>query len=224
MATKTSQRIGIWIIAVVLTVGTVAGFVAMILAPQNEAASSARLNELSEKYQKEYTAYNEKTAAQQAEIDGDATKLSDKYASDFIAYKSRVETYGAKEAEKKLVVKDIKIGTGEAIGETTSYVAYYIGWLSSAKIFDSSIVDKELKSPFIVRPGGVIAGWAEGVKGMKIGGVREITIPSAKGYGGNAQGEIPADSPLKFIVMPIKTVTTLTMPEYPAELANAYGG
>ncbi|HRJ91409.1 MAG TPA: FKBP-type peptidyl-prolyl cis-trans isomerase [Candidatus Saccharibacteria bacterium] len=224
MATTTGQRVGIWIIAIVLTVGTVAGFAAMILAPQNEAADSKRLNDLYAKYQKATEAYTSKTTAQQTTLDNDAKKLSAKYADEFIGYKSRVGKYDLGAANKKLVVKDLKKGTGEVIGDTTTYAAYYVGWIPSGKIFDGSIKGSSLKSPLIVRPGGVIVGWTEGTKGMKIGGIREITIPAAKGYGNAGQGDIPANSPLKFIVMPIKTLETLEAPEYPQELLNAYGG
>ncbi|HRF28457.1 MAG TPA: FKBP-type peptidyl-prolyl cis-trans isomerase [Candidatus Saccharibacteria bacterium] len=224
MATTTGQRVGIWIIAIVLTVGTVAGFAAMILAPQNEAADSKRLNDLYAEYQKATEAYTSKTTAQQTTLDNDAKKLSTKYADEFIGYKSRVSKYDLGAANKKLVVKDLKKGIGEVIGDTTTYAAYYVGWIPSGKIFDGSIKGNSLKSPLIVRPGGVIVGWTEGIKGMKIGGVREITIPAAKGYGNAGQGDIPANSPLKFIVMPIKTLETLEAPEYPQELLNAYGG
>ena len=65
MATSTAQRTGIWIIAVVLTIGTIAGFIAMILAPQNEANDIARTQQLYEDYQKELTAAQEKQKAQE---------------------------------------------------------------------------------------------------------------------------------------------------------------
>lgn len=224
MATTTGQRVGIWIIAVVLTIGTVAGFAAMILAPQNEAADSKRLNDLYADYQKASEAYSSKTTAQQTELDSNTKTLSNQYAKTFIGYKSTVGKYSQGDANKKLVIKDLKKGTGEVIGDNSTYAAYYVGWIPSGKIFDGSIKGSSLKAPLIVRPGGVITGWTEGMKGMKIGGVREITIPAAKGYGNTGQGDIPANSALKFYVMPIKMLETLEAPEYPQELLNAYGG
>jgi FKBP-type peptidyl-prolyl cis-trans isomerase len=74
-------------------------------------------------------------------------------------------------------------------------------------IFDSSFNmttdPTALKSP-LNGSENMIQGWLEGIEGMHIGGIREITIPSVLGYGENAQGSIPANSPLKFIIMLIE--------------------
>ena len=51
---------------------------------------------------------------------------------------------------------------------------------------------------------------------MKIGGVRELTIPADKAYGDKAQGDkIPANSPLKFVVMAIEKPADIPEPEMP---------
>jgi FKBP-type peptidyl-prolyl cis-trans isomerase FkpA len=65
----------------------------------------------------------------------------------------------------------------------------------------------------------LIQGWKEGMKGMKIGGIREITIPSDKAYGESGQGDdIPANTPLKFVVMAIPAPAAIEQPEVPAAL------
>jgi len=94
---------------------------------------------------------------------------------------------------------------------TTVFAAYYIGWNPKGKVFDQSIdtTTNTLKAPLDVATGldsaSLISGWKEGMKGMKIGGVRVLTIPSDKAYGETAQGDdIPANTPLKFVVMAIK--------------------
>ena len=218
MATSTAQRTGIWIIAIVLTVGTLAGFVGMILAPQNDAADSAKLQDAYAKYQKDAADAQAKKDAQQAELDEQAAALSGQYYEQFNGYSSRVGAFDKDKAQEKLVVEDVQEGSGAVIGDDTSYAVYYIGWLPDGTIFDGSIENGALKAPFIARPNGTIAGWSEGAKGMKIGGVRQLTIPSAQGYGETGQGSIPADTPLRFVLMPIKTVETIKEADIPQEL------
>lgn len=207
MATKTSQRVFIWVIAVVMTVGTLAGFVAMILAPKNQQADAERMQALMSQYQK--------SVAEQEK------QLSDKYYPEFSTYQSRVAAFD-KDAVKELGKEDLKVGDGEAITKDSTFHAYYIGWNPSGEVFDQSIDGTKLKAPIEVTPGGVITGWTEGVDGMKIGGVRELTIPADKAYGDQAQGDkIPANSPLKFIVMIIPAPEEI---EVPAELQKLYSG
>jgi len=47
---------------------------------------------------------------------------------------------------------------------------------------------------------GVIAGWTQGLTGVKVGSVVRLTIPASLAYGSTAEGVIPADSPLEFII------------------------
>lgn len=209
MATSKAQRAGIWVIAVALTVGTVAGFIAMIIAPQNQVADQQKVQAAYTKYQQEYEAYQKKADAQAAE-------LSKKYYPEFKKYANIPEKFDAKNV-KEIAVKDLKKGTGATIDENTAYSAYYIGWNPKGKIFDQSIDGKKLKSP--IKGEGLIEGWTEGMKGMKIGGVRVITIPSDKAYGEQGSGEdIPANTPIKFVVMAIEQPTSIKEPEIPQEL------
>jgi len=81
---------------------------------------------------------------------------------------------------------------------------HYTGWLKTADgkkgtKFDSS-VDRGQPFQFTLG-GGVIAGWNEGVQGMKVGGKRELIIPSALGYGARGAGNvIPPNADLIFDV------------------------
>ena len=98
---------------------------------------------------------------------------------------------------------DRKIGTGDAAVNGASVTVHYTGWLwvngERRKQFDSS----RGGSPFTFKLGAgeVIEGWDEGIAGMRVGGIRELIIPSAKGYG--AQGappDIPPNATLCFEV------------------------
>jgi FKBP-type peptidyl-prolyl cis-trans isomerase FkpA len=81
-------------------------------------------------------------------------------------------------------------------------VVDYKGWLDGGKEFDSSY--KEGKPlPFILKtgPGGVIAGWVEGLQLVGVGGMIELEIPGALGYGPRGYpGLIPPDATLHFVV------------------------
>lgn len=95
---------------------------------------------------------------------------------------------------------DQVIGTGElaVAGKTTT--VHYTGWLTTGQKFDSS-VDRGQPFSFPLGAGRVIKGWDEGVKGMKVGGKRKLTIPSALGYGARgAGGVIPPHATLIFDV------------------------
>jgi len=103
---------------------------------------------------------------------------------------------------------DSKVGTGEAAVKGTTVQVHYTGWLyvngKRGTKFDSSL-DRNM--PFEFRLGGrqVIAGWDEGVEGMKVGGKRELIIPPDLAYGPRAVGGvIPANSTLDFEVELLK--------------------
>ncbi|HEX8987853.1 MAG TPA: FKBP-type peptidyl-prolyl cis-trans isomerase [Rhodocyclaceae bacterium] len=99
-----------------------------------------------------------------------------------------------------LVIEDIREGEG-AVAAAGQYVTvHYTGWLTDGTKFDSS---KDRDEPFEFALGArhVIAGWDEGVQGMKIGGVRKLTIPPQLGYGARgAGGVIPPNATLVFEV------------------------
>ncbi len=215
MATQRRQRIGIWVIAIVMTIGTVGSFAVMILANQNSTVDQARLTKLTDEYQKLNKEY-------QAKVDAQSVELSSKYFAEFSQYSSRPGTFD-RDGIKELKTEDLKTGDGEALGKDATFTAYYIGWKPDGKVFDSSIDGSKLKAPITATPGGVIAGWTKGAEGMKVGGVRELTIPSDQAYGEKGSGDaIPPNTPLKFIIMVIPKPEEIPEPEMPKELLNYY--
>ena len=118
-----------------------------------------------------------------------------------------VETYAATlgvniaamtKKSDNLFVQDLVVGTGaEAVVGRTVRVTYS-GYLISGSRFDSNVGG----SPFSFALGGgqVIAGWDQGVVGMKVGGKRRLVIGSSLGYGRQGSGPIPANATLVFDV------------------------
>ncbi len=100
----------------------------------------------------------------------------------------------------ELEIEDQIVGDGdEAIAGQTVEV-HYTGWLTDGTKFDSSH-DRDQTFSFKLGGGQVIAGWDQGVAGMKIGGARKLTIPPELGYGERgAGGVIPPNATLIFKV------------------------
>jgi peptidylprolyl isomerase len=100
---------------------------------------------------------------------------------------------------------DIKVGTGKLVEMNLMLTVEYTGWLSDGAMFDTS----RGREPFTFQlsKGNVIAGWDEGLLGMKVGGKRKLIIPSDLAYGPSGQTDpntgaqvIPPDATLVFEV------------------------
>jgi peptidylprolyl isomerase len=104
-------------------------------------------------------------------------------------------------APTKLETKDLVVGTGPEAKAGQSVTVNYVGVLyKGGKEFDASWKRNEPFS-FILGKSQVIAGWDQGVVGMKVGGRRELVIPASLAYGAKGSGAaIPPNAPLVFVV------------------------
>jgi peptidylprolyl isomerase len=104
-------------------------------------------------------------------------------------------------APTKLVTKEIITGTGPEAKAGDSVTVNYVGVLyNGGKEFDASWKRNE-PFTFTLGKGQVISGWDQGVAGMKVGGRRELIIPSELAYGKRGSPPtIPANAPLVFVV------------------------
>ncbi len=109
---------------------------------------------------------------------------------------------GARTLPGNLQVKDIKTGTGAAATVGSTVGVSYVGTLSNGTVFDNSKADNAGKPiSLTIAAGKVIQGWVEGIPGMRVGGVRELVIPPALGYGCQTpSSKIPVNSTLIFTI------------------------
>ena len=99
-----------------------------------------------------------------------------------------------------LYIRDITVGTGAAATGTSTVSVYYEGFLANGGRFDSRLSPSEPIS-FTNGTGGVIAGWEEGIVGMKVGGTRQLVIPPSLAYGPYGRPPvIPQNAVLVFTV------------------------
>jgi FKBP-type peptidyl-prolyl cis-trans isomerase len=99
-----------------------------------------------------------------------------------------------------LGIQDTTCGEGAEAVTGKSVSVHYVGTLESGEQFDSSR-DRGTPFEFALGSGQVIAGWDEGIQGMKVGGIRKLTIPPDLGYGAaGSPPVIPPNSTLIFEV------------------------
>lgn len=104
------------------------------------------------------------------------------------------------ELEGGLIIEDMKIGEGYEVKPSGTVVALYHGTVKdSGVVFDSAF---ERSEPISFPLDGVITGWKKGVPGMKVGGIRKLTIPAAMAYGDNPPpgAGIPPKADLVFVI------------------------
>ncbi|WP_240541014.1 FKBP-type peptidyl-prolyl cis-trans isomerase [Bifidobacterium colobi] len=105
-------------------------------------------------------------------------------------------------AADSLVAQTLIKGSGKKLTDKNTVVVKYSGWLTDGTQFDSSwtkntTLDADLYS------GGqhtVITGWQKGLVGQTVGSQVLLVIPPDEGYGTTAQGSIPANSTLVFVI------------------------
>jgi len=99
-----------------------------------------------------------------------------------------------------LKIEELEAGTGAEAKSGQTVTVHYVGTLANGQKFDSSR-DRDEGFSFKLGAGQVIAGWDQGVPGMKIGGKRRLTIPPDLGYGPSGYPPvIPPNSTLVFEV------------------------
>jgi peptidylprolyl isomerase len=107
--------------------------------------------------------------------------------------------------EPKLKIEETEVGKGELLAEGKSVVVHYRGTYLNGTEFDSSRkIEPNTQKPFDLplefkyAPGAMVKGFIEGMKGMKVGGKRKVTVPYNLAYGENGRQGIAPFSTLVF--------------------------
>ncbi|MBO7717892.1 FKBP-type peptidyl-prolyl cis-trans isomerase [Candidatus Saccharibacteria bacterium] len=198
LKTSGKQRFFIILIAVLMLGSVIASYAAIIANGGKTSGTSGQDSEIDEAKIAEYEEAYDKVEAEFSE----ATKSD---FEKFIKYKSEITAYNETAANSDgIQTKDLKDGSGAKIEDgSTDYLAYYVGWCADESVFDSSFDDNDNPTAFakILDPSlGMIEGWTLGVEGMKIGGIREITMPGELAYGDSMEICGGTNKPLKFMV------------------------
>lgn len=137
-----------------------------------------------------------------SKTDSSASPSTDSQAAKLLDPKTFGQ-YDQYKDNKTALFRDLQVGTGNTLSSGHKAAVYYRGWLTTGQLFDQSQTgtDGKLQSfVFTLGEHKVVAGWEEGLDGMKAGGVRLIIIPPAVGYGTQGQGPVPSNAVMVFQV------------------------
>lgn len=199
LKTSTGQRVAIGVIAFIMLGSIIASYAAIIVGNSSKSDSGNAMldDERMAYYQSKY-----------AEKLNTFKEVSANDYNTFSGYRSEVKAYNETAAnESGVVTRDLLVGSGRTLAEKDSdYLAYYIGWCADESVFDSSFDNDKSPSAFAKALDvslGMIEGWYQGAAGMKLGGVREMTIPGELAYGNQTEICGGYNKPLKFLVMAV---------------------
>ena len=119
---------------------------------------------------------------------GMANTIPDTTAADFVAVGS-----------SGLKVRDVTLGSGTQVSANSSITVFYAGYLTDGTVFDSR---RSPAAAVTFKLTNLIQGWQQGLIGMKPGGIRQLFIPAALGYG--VAGSPPSIPPNADLVFEIK--------------------
>lgn len=126
-----------------------------------------------------------------------------------------------KQEVEGIIIEDLKLGEGYEVKPGGAAVAYYHGTLKDGgKVFDSTFKSGE---PISFRLSAMIPGWQKGVPGMKVGGVRRLTVPAPMAFGSQGSGnDIPPNADLVFVVQLVDALQIEDIKVGDGEVAGSY--
>ena len=186
---KPHQRAFALTIALIFLVTTVATSALVVVSIINESKQNNSSTVTSDA--------NEQAAADQSQADASQCAISSISGQSALPTPEVYKPAGDVTALEKT---DLQAGDGDEVKAGDCIVAKYYGTLAtSGAMFDENFT-KDTALQVKIGTGSVIAGWDEGIVGMKVGGTRRLVIPSDKAYGSQGSETIPANSDLVFTV------------------------
>lgn len=192
MATRKSQRIAIWVIAIVMGIGTLGAYFGIILANNNQSDQVAEQQKLMKQLEEQQKQAALEQAKKAQPLDGYSVEKFD------AATVTELQKTTLKEGEgDRVLAKDSKITMN------------YFGWLPDGTIFDSTKKDG-VTTPYDgggigADVGAFVPGFTEGLIGMKQGEVRKLVIPAEDAYGeAGSPPLINPNTPIAFVVEVVK--------------------
>lgn len=184
--TKPHQRAFALTIAIIFLITTIATGALVVMAIIDDNKKSQSVPDTSQ--------LDQNTAANAADSSCTIGQVSEQQAL------PAPEVYKPEGDVTELQKTDLEAGSGQEVKSGDCVIAKYYGTLaSSGEKFDENFTTTDALK-FQVGTGNVIAGWDQGVVGMKVGGTRRLVIPSDMAYGENGSGAIPPNADLVFVV------------------------
>ncbi len=101
---------------------------------------------------------------------------------------------------------DIRVGCGALVQTGHQVSIQYTGWLASGTVFDTSRQPGRTAFTFTIGANQVIPGLEDGLRGMRVGGKRQLVLPPALAYGG--AGRAPVIPPQATLTIDVEVVGT----------------
>jgi len=102
---------------------------------------------------------------------------------------------GSEPSKETVTSEDTVVGTGATVVSGDTVTVDYVGTFTNGTQFDANA-----NYPVRIGVGAVIKGWDQGIPGMRVGGVRKLTVPPSLAYGKDGNSAIPGNSTLIFVI------------------------
>lgn len=185
MATSKAVRGASLFLAILFLASTVVGVILIAKQSSNNDAQTALEEQLASQQLEQETCSVAENITSSTTV-GDPLKLESKVS--------------------ELQIIDTKVGDGDIVQlDDCITVNYRLNLADGTVVAGNDTFESGAPIAFQLSEGGLIAGWIQGLPGMKVGGLRRLVVPSALAYGDQASASVPANSDLVFDIEVLDT-------------------